>query len=74
MFAEHAAFDAISFDQRRERIRPKDVPAGLLAPFTAQSEADRIEATFRERVKWWNGVTWFLGVLFDVGGDQRPPP
>jgi DNA modification methylase len=51
--AEHVTFDPKAFAAWRERIRPEDVPAGKDVVFTPDSEADRIEQAFRERVKWW---------------------
>jgi hypothetical protein len=53
--AEHVAFEPEGFAAWRDRVRPRDVPAGLEPAITAESEADQIEATLRERVKWWGG-------------------
>jgi hypothetical protein len=53
--AEHVTFDPAAFSAWRERIRPRDVPPGKEVTFTPESEADRIETAFRERVKWWSG-------------------
>jgi hypothetical protein len=53
--AEQVAFEPEGFTAWRCRVRPRDVPAGPESTFTAESEADQLEAAFRERVKWWGG-------------------
>jgi hypothetical protein len=53
--SEHSAFDANGFDRWRERIRPTDAPTGAMPPFTAQAEAEKTAAAFRDRVKRWDG-------------------
>jgi hypothetical protein len=55
VLAETVAFDAEDFRRWRDRVRPKDEPVGAERDFTAESEADKTEALFRERVKWWGG-------------------
>jgi hypothetical protein len=49
--ADGLAFDPEGFRRWRDRVRPKDEPAREELVFTAESEADKAEAAFRERVK-----------------------
>jgi hypothetical protein len=54
--AERASYDAEEFLQWRERMAAKWGDNGKrVRPFTAEREADDLEATFRERVRWWQG-------------------
>jgi hypothetical protein len=54
--AERASYDAEEFLLWRERMKAKWGENGRRDRlFTAEREADDLEATFRERVTWWEG-------------------
>jgi hypothetical protein len=54
VLAETVAFDLDGIRRWRDRVRPKDEPVREELVFTAESEAERIEGIFRERVKRWS--------------------
>ena len=55
VLAETVAFDLEDFRRWRDRVWPKDEAVRTALEFTAESEADKTEAMFRERVAWWGG-------------------